>query len=256
MAIDLNADVGEGYGTWRLGDDAALLAVVSSANIACGFHAGDPGLMRQTVALAKHHGVAIGAHPSLPDLQGFGRRELRVTPEEAYELVLYQTGALLGFTRAAGVPLVHVKPHGALYNMAARDPALARGIAEAVHDLDPQLILVGLAGSALIRAGEQRGLRVAAEAFVDRRYTDDGHLLSRHAPEAVIQDIEEAVAQALCIVQAGEVLSVNGQRVALRADTLCLHGDTPQAVAFTRAVRAALEREGVVIQALTGNPRR
>ncbi len=245
--IDLNADMGESFGAWRMGQDEELLRHVSSANIACGFHAGDPEVMRRTVAGAVAHGVAIGAHPSLPDLAGFGRREMRLTPGEAYALTLYQTGALAAFAQAAGRRLGHVKPHGALYNMAAREMPLAEAIAQAVRDFDPRLVLVGLAGSALPRAGLALGLRVAHEAFCDRRYEPDGALTPRRVAGAVIGDVEAAIRQALDIVLHGEVTARDGARIALAADTLCIHGDRADAGDFARRLRTALEAAGVAV---------
>jgi UPF0271 protein len=247
--IDLNCDLGESFGAWRMGEDAALLELVSSANIACGFHAGDPLIMQQTVRLAAARGVAIGAHVSLPDLQGFGRREMRVSAGEAGAMTLYQLGALHAFVRAAGTRLAHVKPHGALYNMAARDRALADAIARAAQAFDPQLILFGLAGSALIDAGKAIGLPVAAEAFADRRYCADGSLQPRGEAGAVIDDNDDALEQALGIARDGVVVTVDGSRVNLRADTLCLHGDGVHAVQLARQLRAALEQAGVRIAA-------
>ncbi|TAL85470.1 MAG: LamB/YcsF family protein [Rhodanobacter sp.] len=247
--IDLNCDLGESFGPWRMGDDDALLAVVSSANIACGFHAGDPDIMRRTVARAIAHDVAVGAHVSLPDLQGFGRREMKVTPEEIHAMTLYQIGALHAFAGAAGIRLAHVKPHGALYNMAARDRALADAIAGAVHAFDPRLRLFGLAGSALIDAGKTLGLLVAAEAFADRRYLGDGSLQPRSEPSAVLDDADQATAQAIGIARDGTVQAANGQAVTLHADTLCLHGDGAHAVALARQLRAALEVVGLRIAA-------
>jgi len=247
--IDINADLGESFGAWRMGDDAALLAVVSSANIACGFHGGDPDIMRGTVAMAIQHDVAIGAHVSLPDLQGFGRREMAVTANEAYALTLYQIGALHGFAQAAGTRLRHVKPHGALYNMAARDASLAAAIARAVHDFDPALRLFGLANSALIDAGIAAGIPVASEAFADRRYRSDGSLQPRRESDAVIQESDEAIAQALAMAREGQVRAVDGSIVALQADTLCVHGDGAHAVAFARQLRAALEAVDIGIAA-------
>ncbi|WP_313917630.1 5-oxoprolinase subunit PxpA [Tahibacter sp.] len=247
--IDLNCDLGESFGAWSMGQDEAVLAEVSSANIACGFHAGDPDVMRRTVRLAAAHGVAIGAHPSLPDLQGFGRREMSVSADEAQALVLYQIGALSAFAKSSGVRLQHVKPHGALYNMAARDDALACAIAAAVAEFDPELILVGLAGSALLRAGQTAGLAVAAEAFCDRRYRRDGSLTPRREPGAVIHDIEEAVQQGLSIALRGHAVAGDGSPVAIAADTLCIHGDKADAAAFARRLRAGLEQAGVTIAA-------
>ena len=251
-SIDLNCDLGESYGAWRMGEDEAVLAQISSANVACGFHAGDPDTMRRTVQLAVARGVAIGAHPSLPDLQGFGRRELAVSADEAYALTLYQIGALAAFARGAGGALHHVKPHGALYNMAARDAALAAAIAAAVADFDRGLILVGLAGSALPQAGRAAGLAVAADAFCDRRYRADGSLTPRRDAGAVIHDIDAAVAQGLSIALRGEATAGDGSRVAIAADTLCIHGDRPDAAAFARRLRSALGEAGVTIAAPVG----
>jgi UPF0271 protein len=248
--IDLNCDLGESYGAWSMGEDAAVLAHVSSANIACGFHAGDPDTMRRTVRLAAAHGVAIGAHPSLPDLQGFGRREMAVSADEAHALTLYQIGALSAFAKSSGTRLSHVKPHGALYNMAARDPALAAAIAAAVAEFDGSLILVGLAGSALPEAGRAAGLAVAAEAFCDRRYRSDGSLTPRREAGAVIHDVDTAVAQGLSIALHGEALAADGSRVTISADTLCIHGDKPDAAAFACRLRAALADAGVDVRAL------
>lgn len=245
--IDLNADCGEGYGRWSLGDDAALLPLVSSANLACGFHAGDPDLLRASVDLCRKHEVAVGAQPSLPDRQGFGRREMQVSANEVYALVLYQIGAVAAFCRAAGVPLHHVKPHGALYNMVARDPPLAQAAAAAVHDFDRRLILYGLAGSALTAAGQAAGLAVAHEAFVDRRYRGDGSLVSRGEPGAVIRQLDAAIAQALAIVDQGRVRAIDGSELRLRADTLCIHGDHPTAVEFAARLRAELLSRGIEI---------
>ena len=247
--IDLNCDLGESFGAWCMGEDAALLELVSSANVACGFHAGDPVVMQRTVRLAAAHGVAIGAHVSLPDLQGFGRREMKVSANEVYALSLYQLGALHAFVRAAGTQLAHVKPHGALYNMAARDRALADAIAAAVHAFDSQLILFGLAGSALLDAGTARGLPVAAEAFADRRYLADGSLQPRSEAGAVIDDAGAATGQALAIARDGVTTAADGIRINLHADTLCLHGDGAHAVPLARRLRAVLEAADVHIAA-------
>lgn len=248
--IDLNGDLGESFGAWRMGEDAALLDVVSSANLACGFHAGDFMTMQQTVAAAMERGVAIGAHVSLPDLQGFGRREMRVTPAEVHAMTLYQLGALHGFAHAAGTRLSHVKPHGALYNMAARERHLADAIAAAVHDFDPLLILVGLAGGALVEAGRDLGLTVQREGFCDRRYRADGSLTPRAEPGAVIEDIDAAVAQAVSIATRGEALSGDGKRVRIEADTLCVHGDRANAATFAERLRRALDDSGVQVAAV------
>jgi UPF0271 protein len=245
IEIDLNCDMGESFSAWRMGQDAEVMPWITSANVACGFHAGDFATMRDTVALAQRHGVAIGAHVSLPDLQGFGRREMAVTPAEAHALTLYQLGALEAFVRAAGTRFVHVKPHGALYNMAARDAALATAIAQAVHAFDAQLVLVGLAGSALPAAGVACGLAVAHEAFADRRYETDGSLTPRREADAVIHDVDAAVAQALRIVVQRTVATRGGGERALDADTICVHGDRADAAAFAQRLRQALEGAGV-----------
>ncbi|HEU0196499.1 MAG TPA: 5-oxoprolinase subunit PxpA [Nevskiaceae bacterium] len=247
--LDLNCDLGESFGAWTLGDDAGVLPHVSSANIACGFHAGDPQTMRHSVALCLTNGVAIGAQPGWPDLVGFGRRTLAASPAETYALVLYQISALAGFARAAGSHLAHVKPHGALYNQAARDPALADAIARAVADFDPRLVLFGLAGSALITAGQRAGLVVAREAFADRRYLDDGSLQSRREPGAVLEDVDAAVVQAVSIAAGGEVTTATGATLRIAADTLCVHGDRPQAARFAQALRQALEQHGMAVRA-------
>ena len=246
--LDLNCDMGEGFGAWSMGDDLALLDQVTSANIACGFHAGDPSTMQRVVAAALARGVAVGAHPGLPDLVGFGRREMKVSPADAYAMVLYQAGALAGFARAAGGRLNHVKPHGALYNMAARDRALADALAQAVHDLDPSLVFFGLAGSEMVHAARARGLRVAEEVFADRAYEDDGRLAARGTPGAMIEDADAALAQVRMML-GGQVRARSGALVALRADTLCLHGDQPGALHFARTLRAALAADGVALRA-------
>ncbi|HET7291114.1 MAG TPA: 5-oxoprolinase subunit PxpA [Vicinamibacteria bacterium] len=246
MRIDLNADVGEGKG-----DDEALLPLVTSASVACGFHAGDPEFMARTVAAAARAGVAVGAHPSFPDREGFGRRPMRRPPEAVFADVLYQIGALQAVCRARGVRLVHVKPHGALYNQAAADPELARAIACAVRAADPGLVLVGLASSRAMReAAEASGLRYAAEAFADRRYEPDGTLVPRGAPTALVAAPADAAAQAVGIATRREVVAADGSTIRLSADTLCLHGDTPGATDIAHAVRRALEAAGVTVTAL------
>ncbi|MFC0213943.1 LamB/YcsF family protein [Paenibacillus chartarius] len=249
--IDLNADMGESFGAYTIGDDEALLDIVTSANLACGFHAGDPATMRRAVQRCLAKGVAIGAHPGLPDLAGFGRRTMQITPDDAYELTIYQLGALQAFVKAEGGSLRHVKPHGALYNMAAARPELAEAIARAVARVSPELTLVGLAGSALPRAAEAVGLRAADEAFADRAYAADGSLAPRHMPGAVYESAAQAAAQALSIARDGAVRAMDsGAAVRVRADTICVHGDSPHAVATARAVRRALEEGGCAIAAL------
>ncbi len=250
MRIDLNCDVGESFGAYTLGDDAQILEHVTSANIACGFHAGDHATMRHTVRLAVDRNVAVGAHPGLPDLAGFGRRTMSISPQDAYDMVLYQVGALAAFARAEGVTLRHVKPHGALYNMAAKDRELADAIARAIARFDDALVLVGLAGSELIRAGGECGLRTASEAFVDRRYEADGTLTPRREASAMLVSTTDALEQCRSIVMNGTVLSRQGTVVNLQADTLCIHGDSPQAAGLAAAVRAGLQALGVEIQPL------
>jgi 5-oxoprolinase (ATP-hydrolysing) subunit A len=252
VRIDLNADMGEGFGVYPLGRDAELLAVVTSANVACGFHAGDPSVMDRTVALAVQARVAVGAHPGFPDLRGFGRRRVDADPAEVERDVLYQVGALQAFARAHGTRVAHVKPHGALYNQAAEDERLARAIARGVARAGRDLVLVGLASTAVMRAAaEAEGLRFAAEAFADRRYEANGTLQSRQVAGSVVTDPAAAAAQAVRIARDGTVEAVDGTEVRLRADTLCLHGDNPEAVANARAVRQALERAGIEVRALS-----
>ena len=247
MKIDLNSDLGESFGPWPMGQDAALMASISSANIACGFHAGDPSAMRATITLAKASGVAIGAHPGFPDLVGFGRREIKATPQEVEDFVLYQVAALAGAAGAQGMRLQHVKAHGALYNMACRDRALADAIARAVAAFDRHLILFGLPKSELIRAGQEAGLPVAAEVFADRAYEPDGSLASRQNAGSVIHDQAAVVARAIQMVQERRVVATDGSVITLEADTICLHGDTPGAADLARAVRAGLESAGIQI---------
>ena len=250
MPIDLNADVGESYGAWVMGDDEGLLPLVTSANIACGAHAGDPLVMARTVGLAARFGVTAGAHPGFPDRDGFGRRDLDMTSEELDASLLAQLGALSAIAGAAGVRLRHVKPHGALYNRAAMDPALAETVARAVRRFSDELVLVGLAGSLALEAGRSAGLKVAGEGFADRAYEPDGTLRSRRLPGAVHSDPDVVAAQAVAIACDGQVRTSDGSLVAVKAETICLHGDTPGAPALARAVRAALEAAGVEVRSL------
>lgn len=250
-SVDLNCDMGESFGAYQIGADSAVMPWITSANIACGFHGGDPGVMRRTVAAAKEAKVAIGAHPGFPDLVGFGRRAMDLTPQEVYDLVVYQVGALGAFAAAAGVRMQHVKPHGALYNMAVKDAALSDAIAHAVRDVDARLVLFGLAGSIMILAGERAGLRTAHEVFADRNYMADGSLVSRKRDDAMVHDASQAAARALRMVTEGQVQTVDGADIAIRADTICIHGDGPDAAAFARAIRGALEGGGVEVKALT-----
>jgi 5-oxoprolinase (ATP-hydrolysing) subunit A len=243
--IDLNADLGEGFGQYRLGADAALMPLLTSANIACGFHAGDPMTMRETVAAAASHDVAIGAHPGYPDLMGFGRRDLSATPSEITAYVIYQIGALDAVCRASGARLRYVKAHGALYNRAATDRPVADAIADAIRLVDPSLVMLGLSGSELIAAGAAAGLRTASEAFADRAYASDGTLVPRAVAGAVVHDADAVASRALRMVTTGSVTAIDGTEVAIRADSLCVHGDTPGALALVRALRTHLDRHGV-----------
>jgi UPF0271 protein len=248
MRIDLNADVGESFGAYTIGNDAGLMKSVTSATIAAGFHAGDPSVLRETVRLAKSHGVAVGAHPGFPDLVGFGRREIQVTPREAEDFVLYQVAAVGGVAAAEGVHLQHVKPHGALFNMAARNAPLAAAIARAVAAFDRSLILFGLPGSELLRAGRSLGLRIAAEAFADRAYRPDGSLAPRSEPGSVIHDVATVVARAVQMVTSRTVEATDGTMLSLEFDTMCIHGDTPGADDLAARLRAGLEAAGVAVQ--------
>ncbi len=250
MRIDLNSDLGESFGPWPMGQDAALMESISSANVACGFHAGDPGAIRVTIGLARQKGVAIGAHPGFPDLVGFGRREMKATPGEVEDLVLYQVSAVAGMAAAQGMRLQHVKAHGALYNLACRDRALADAIAKAVAALDRSLILFGLPNSELLRAGAAAGLQVAAEVFADRAYDPDGSLTPRSEPGSVIHDTRKVVERAVKMVCDRKVIAVDGSTIELQADTICLHGDTPGAADHARAVRKGLEAAGIRIASL------
>ena len=244
MHINLNADLGEGFGAWRMGDDRALLAIVGSANVACGFHAGDPLVMAETVRLAGAAGVSLGAHPAFPDLQGFGRRAMRLAPAELAAVVTYQVGALMGMARSQGQRVSHVKPHGAMSNMACEDAAMAATIAVAVKAIDPQLILLAPALSALAAAGRAAGLRVADEVFADRAYTDDGHLVPRSGPGAVLQDSADCLAHVLRMLGSGGIVTLSGKRLPCRFHSICVHGDSAHAVATATAVRDGLLAAG------------
>jgi UPF0271 protein len=244
--VDLNCDLGEGSGA-----DDEILPLVTSANIACGFHAGGPAEMRRTVSAAIAHGVAIGAHPGLPDRENFGRIARPITADEVYEMVVYQVGALDGFVRAAGGSMAHVKPHGALYNMAATDAALAEAIAKAVHDVNPGLVLIGLSGSELIRAGQRAGLATASEVFADRGYQPDGSLTPRNRSGALLTDARLVVQQAIDLVRKQRVRATDGAEVPVHAETICIHGDGAHAAEFARAIRRGLAEAGVTVLALT-----
>ncbi len=242
--IDLNSDMGESFGAYRLGADEEILRWVTSANVACGWHGGDPAVMRKTIELAKARGVRVGAHPSYPDLLGFGRRIMQITRQEARDYVLYQVGALRAFAEAQGVALQHVKAHGAIYNAAVKDRELSLGIAEAVREAGGDLILVTLPGGETLRAGRELGLRVAREAFGDRAYNEDGTLVSRKVPGSLITDPERVAARVLNIVS-GKIETITGKEIRIEADTVCLHGDTPGAAEIAHRVRERLEAAGI-----------
>lgn len=241
--------MGEAFGNYPMPNDEILLDHITSANIACGFHAGDPEVMQHTVALAIKKDVAIGAHPGLPDLQGFGRREMKISANEAYQITMYQIGALFGFVKAAGGKLHHVKAHGALYNMAAKDPSLAKAIVQAVHDFDSTLILYGLAGSEMIEAAKKIGIITASEVFADRTYQDDGSLTPRSQSNALITNEQQSINQVLQMVKHQQVQSVSNKNIPLKAETLCLHGDGSHAVEFAKLINEKLKAEGITIKA-------
>ena len=247
--IDLNCDMGESYGAWKMGADAEVMPYISSANIACGFHAGDPATIRKTVRLAVDRGVAVGAHPSLPDLMGFGRRAMRISPQDMYDLIVYQAGAVEAFARVAGTKLHHVKCHGALYNMAAMDEGLSEAMVRAVRDLGSDVILYVLSKSKNHEIAIRSGIRVAGEVFADRGYSDDGTLAPRDRPGGLIEDPAVSVKQVLGMVEGGYVTSLAGKRVAVSADTLCLHGDQPGAVTFARKLRETFKERGISVAA-------
>ncbi|AZG17242.1 LamB/YcsF family protein [Cupriavidus pauculus] len=247
--LDINCDMGESFGAWRMGDDEAILRHVTSANIACGFHAGDPDVMLATVRVAARAGVAVGAHPGLPDLQGFGRRVMAMNAAEIYALTVYQVGAMLGVTRAVGVPLHHVKTHGALYNMTARDATLATAVADAVRAVTPDA-LIYVANANMAAAARAAGLRVANEVYADRSYQDDATLTPRTMPHAMIEDVGASIAQVRRMVLDGSVRALSGKSVPIVADTLCIHGDQPGAVLFAERIRSALSADGVAVQPL------
>ncbi len=247
MKIDLNCDLGESFGAYKLGLDDQVLPYISSANVACGFHASDPVVMDKTVALAKDAGVAVGAHPGYPDLQGFGRRNMTIPPREVKAMVMYQIGALQAFCTAQGLKLQHVKPHGALYNMAGKDEALAMAVCEAIQAVDDSLILLGLSGSKMLEAADKIGLRSAREVFADRAYEEDGSLVARTKPVAMITDEDEAVERVIRMIREGKVTAVTGKDIPIRADSVCVHGDSPKALAFVQKIRAALTAEQIQI---------
>jgi len=251
LRVDLNRDLDESYGAYTIGLDEMVLPLISSANVACGFHAGDPLVMQKTVSLAKAAGTAIGAHPGFPDLQGFGRRNMALSPAEVKASVLYQVGALKAFAEAEGLSLQHVKPHGALYNMSAKDMDLARAVCEAVAAVDKNLILMGLYGSCHIEAARELGLPYAHEVFADRAYEEDGSLVSRSKPGAMIHDEHLAIRRVLRMIKENKVEAITGRDIPIQADSICVHGDNPRAVEFVKGLRAALTAEGITICSLS-----
>lgn len=246
--VDLNCDLGESFGAYQIGNDEEILNFVTSVNVACGFHAGDASVMRKTVKLALEKKVKIGAHPGLQDLIGFGRRNMNISPQEAYDIVIYQIGALHGFLQSEGGSMQHIKPHGALYNMAAKNKELATAIAEAVYKVNPELILFGLSGSELIQAGQEIGLKTASEVFADRTYQLDGSLTSRKEKNAFVENDDAAVAQVIRMVKEGKVLSQQGTDISLKADTICIHGDGPHALTFAQHVKKSLELSDITVE--------
>ncbi len=248
--VDLNCDLGESFGVYALGMDRDVLPLITSANVACGWHAGDPSVMDTTVGLAKENGVSVGAHPGYPDLLGFGRRNMSLSASDAASYVQYQLGALSAFTRSHKVPLNHIKLHGAFYNMAAKDRRLSEALCRAIKNFDPELILLGLSGSAMLDAAEEAGLRYAGEVFADRMYEDDGSLMSREKENAVIRDSRLAIDRVIEIIQTGTVTSVNGKRIPILCHSVCVHGDNPHAVEFCREIRACIEKAGIALAPL------
>jgi 5-oxoprolinase (ATP-hydrolysing) subunit A len=245
--VDINCDMGESFGSYKMGRDEEILDHITSANIACGFHAGDPATMRKTVRMALEKNVGLGVHPGLQDLHGFGRRDMNITPQEAYDLVVYQIGALYAFVKSEGGKLQHVKPHGALFNMASKSAPLSEAIAEAVYKVDPELILFGLSGGELVKAGRKIGLRSANEVFSDRTYQDDGSLTSRRESNALITDHSAAVNQVIRMVREGKVHSVQGTDVSIEANTICIHGDGESALEFAQYIPKALNEAGIQV---------
>lgn len=251
MKIDLNSDLGESFGAWKMGNDAQLIPLITSANIACGFHAGDPSVMLETVRTARDSGIALGAHPGFHDIEGFGRRNIAVSPETVYAETLYQLGALSAAAAASGMSLQHVKPHGALYNMAAKDPLLAEAVCRAVSDFNPALIMLAAESGELYRSARRLGLRAAAEVFADRGYNDDGTLVPRGKPGAMIHDPDTAAERVIRMIRDHKVISADGKEIDIRADSVCVHGDNEKALEFVRALRSRLISEGIEIAPLS-----
>ena len=250
MKIDLNCDLGESFGNYKIGMDEEVIKFISSANIACGFHASDPLVMEKTVALAKENGVKVGAHPGFPDLVGFGRRNMNVSPAELKAMVMYQVGALAAFCKARDVKMNHVKPHGAMYNMAAKDIKLALAIAEGIAQVDDSLILLGLSGSQLLKAAQEIGLKSAAEVFADRAYEEDGSLVARTKAGAVIADENQVIERVIKMIKLGKVQTITGKEIEIKPDSICVHGDNPKALNFVKLIRQRLTQENIKIEAM------
>ena len=250
MKIDLNCDLGESFGNYKIGMDEEVIKYISSANIACGFHASDPLVMEKTVVLAKENGVKVGAHPGFPDLVGFGRRNINVSPAELKAMVMYQVGALAAFCKARDIKMNHVKPHGAMYNMAAKDIKLALAIAEGIAQVDDSLILLGLSGSQLLKAAQEVGLKSAAEVFADRAYEEDGSLVARTKAGAVIADENEVIERIIKMIKLGKVQTITGKEIEIKPDSICVHGDNPKALNFVKLIRQRLTQENIKIEAM------
>ena len=249
--IDMNCDLAESYGAYRIGMDEEILPYITSANLACGFHASDPVVMSKSVEACKRNSVAVGAHPGFPDLQGFGRRNMIIPPKEVKAMVMYQIGALDAFCRANGITMQHVKPHGALYNMAGKDYELARAVCEAIADVNPRLILMAQAGSQMQKAAEEMHLKMAREIFADRAYEEDGSLVARNKPGAMITDENEAIERVITMVRQGKVAAITGKEIPIQADSVCVHGDGEKALLFVKKLREAFLTEGIQVRSLT-----
>ncbi|WDV44235.1 LamB/YcsF family protein [Clostridiaceae bacterium M8S5] len=249
--VDLNSDIGESFGNYKIGLDEEMIKYITSANIACGFHAGDPIVMQKTIDMAIKYNVAIGAHPGYCDLMGFGRRNMNVTPKEVKAYIIYQLGALMAFAKSRGIKMQHIKPHGAMYNMAAKDRVLAMAIAEAVYEVDKEIILIGLANSEIINAGKAFGLKVCNEVFADRAYNPDGTLVSRNLDGAVIHDADLAIKRVIKIVKEDKVTAINGTDIDVQAQSICVHGDNPKAIEFVNKIRSKLKQEGIVVTSIS-----
>lgn len=250
LRVDLNSDLGESFGNYKIGLDEEVIKYVTSVNVACGWHAGDPLVMEKTIKIAKENEVAVGAHPGFPDLMGFGRRNLSVSPDEMKTYIKYQLGALMAFAKSQGKKIQHVKPHGAMYNMAAKDLKLAISIAEGIYEVDKDIILLGLANSELIKAGERVGLKVANEVFADRAYNSDGTLVSRTKEGSVIHDADIAIARVIRMIKEGKVKAITGEDVEINAQSICVHGDNPEAVEFVKRIKTKLQEEGIEVTSM------